>query len=344
MILSHRRFSEAVCGQDQRMPTLLWFRRDLRLHDLPALLDAANADGEVLACYVLDPRSARVVGGPAVAVPVRLAARTSGRPRRSTARHPRAAGDPNPAAGQGDPCGVGARVGDFSPFGVRRDKAVRDALGDVPLEESGSPYLVSPAESRRVTARPTRCSRPFYAAWRDHGWRAPAQSGPKSATWIDPADVDGGVDIPDGEVKLELPAGESAARKAWKTFVDSKLSDYEEDREPARPRRNQPDVGSPEVRHHPPPHHGRRPRRREGCPGLPARARVPRLLRRRALRVAAQRVVELEQGLRPHRGRRRRRGDGSGSRRGRRDGPASPSSTPACANSPRPASCTTGCG
>lgn len=38
------------------MPTLLWFRRDLRLHDLPALLDAAKDDQEVLACYVLDPR------------------------------------------------------------------------------------------------------------------------------------------------------------------------------------------------------------------------------------------------------------------------------------------------
>ena len=41
------------------MPTLLWFRRDLRLRDLPALLDAArsdDADGQVLACYVLDPR------------------------------------------------------------------------------------------------------------------------------------------------------------------------------------------------------------------------------------------------------------------------------------------------
>ena len=38
------------------MPTLLWFRRDLRLHDLPPLLDAAAPDGDVLACYVLDPR------------------------------------------------------------------------------------------------------------------------------------------------------------------------------------------------------------------------------------------------------------------------------------------------
>jgi hypothetical protein len=31
------------------MRTLLWFRRDLRLHDLPPLLDAAASDGDVLA-------------------------------------------------------------------------------------------------------------------------------------------------------------------------------------------------------------------------------------------------------------------------------------------------------
>ncbi len=45
-----------ISGSINGMPTLLWFRRDLRLHDLPPLLDAAAADGEVLACYVLDPR------------------------------------------------------------------------------------------------------------------------------------------------------------------------------------------------------------------------------------------------------------------------------------------------
>lgn len=38
------------------MPTLLWFRRDLRCADHPAVLDAAQGDADVLACYVLDPR------------------------------------------------------------------------------------------------------------------------------------------------------------------------------------------------------------------------------------------------------------------------------------------------
>ncbi|MBV8929729.1 MAG: deoxyribodipyrimidine photo-lyase, partial [Mycobacteriaceae bacterium] len=34
------------------MTAVLWFRRDLRLRDLPSLL-AAACDGEVLACFVL---------------------------------------------------------------------------------------------------------------------------------------------------------------------------------------------------------------------------------------------------------------------------------------------------
>ncbi|MDT5138183.1 MAG: deoxyribodipyrimidine photo-lyase, partial [Mycobacterium sp.] len=40
------------------MPSLLWFRRDLRLRDHPALLAASGsgAKEDVLACFVLDPR------------------------------------------------------------------------------------------------------------------------------------------------------------------------------------------------------------------------------------------------------------------------------------------------
>ena len=97
--------------------------------------------------------------------------------------------------------GIGATSvhvsGDFSPFGLRRDKAVREALGDVPLEESGSPYLVSPGRVTKGDGTPYKVFTPFYAAWREHGWRAPAKTGPTSATWIDPADVGGGVDIPE---------------------------------------------------------------------------------------------------------------------------------------------------
>ena len=178
------------------MPTLLWFRRDLRLHDLPPLLDAAAPDSEVLACYVLDPRL-KASSGPRRLQYLYDALRdlrdsldgrlpvTRGRPEQ---RIPVLAKQ------------IGATSvhvsADYSPFGRRRDDAVRDALGDVPLEEAGSPYLVSPAGSPRVTARRTRCSRPFTTpgAGTAGGGRS---IGPNSAHWIDPAYVRGGVDIPD---------------------------------------------------------------------------------------------------------------------------------------------------
>ena len=190
--LPHRVVSERPnAGQDQCMPTLLWFRRDLRLHDLPPLLDAAQADGEVLACYVLDPRLKASSGARRLqylydslrelrdGLDGRLLV-TRGRPE---TRIPALAKQIHATSVH-----VSA---DFSPFGVRRDAAVRDALGDVPLEESGSPYLVSPGRVTKGDGTPYKVFTPFYAAWREHGWRAPAKTGPKSATWIDPADVEG---------------------------------------------------------------------------------------------------------------------------------------------------------
>jgi deoxyribodipyrimidine photolyase len=80
---------------------------------------------------------------------------------------------------------------DFTPFGRRRDDAVRQALGAVALEASGSPYLVSPGRVTKGDGTPYKVFTPFFGAWRKHGWRAPAQSGPDSATWIDPADPTG---------------------------------------------------------------------------------------------------------------------------------------------------------
>ncbi|MEN4472808.1 deoxyribodipyrimidine photo-lyase [Mycolicibacterium cosmeticum] len=213
------------------MPTLLWFRRDLRLHDLPALLDAAEPDGEVLACYVLDPRL-KASSGPRRLQYLYDALRdlndrldgrllvTQGRPEKRI-----------PALVKQ----IGATAvhvsGDYSPFGKRRDAAVRHALGEVPLEESGSPYLVSPGRVTKDDGTPYKVFTPFFRAWTGHGWRAPAKTGPSSARWIDPAGLTGGVDIPAGPAELELPAGETAARKAWKRFVADGLADYAEDRD-----------------------------------------------------------------------------------------------------------------
>ncbi|MDT5336531.1 MAG: deoxyribodipyrimidine photo-lyase [Mycobacterium sp.] len=216
------------------MPTLLWFRRDLRLNDLPALLDAARDDQEVLACYVLDPRLKATSG-----------------PRRlqylyDSLRELRESLDGRLLITQGRAeTRIPALVkkihatsvhvsGDYFPFGLRRDDAVRKALGQisggVPLEASGSPYLVSPGRVTKGDGTPYKVFTPYFSAWREHGWRGPARTGAKSARWIDPADAGGGIDIPDGDTQLDRPAGEAAARQEWKKFVDSTLADYSDER------------------------------------------------------------------------------------------------------------------
>ncbi len=325
------------------MPTLLWFRRDLRLHDLPALLDAAAADGEVLACYVLDPRL-KASSGPRRLQYLYDALRdlrehldgrllvTRGRPEQRIPKLVKAIGATS--------VHVSA---DYSPFGRRRDGAVRDALGDVPLEESGSPYLVSPGRVTKDDGTPYKVFTPFYDAWRRHGWRRPANSGADSARWIDPADVPGGVDVPDAGVELELPAGETAARKQWAKFVDSGLDDYADDR-------NRPDLDASSRMSAHLKFGTIHPRTMAADLGRGNGAQA--YLRELAFRDFYAAVlyewpdsawwnwnrnfdaIEVDDD----------REAKQGSRRGRPAGRASRSSTPACASSPRPGSCTTGCG
>lgn len=221
------------------MPAVLWFRRDLRLADLPALLAAAEGDGYVLACYVLDPRLTASSG-----------------PRRlqylyDALRDLRAGLDGRLLVTRGDPKSripalanaVGATAvhvsEDHTPFGRRRDGQVRAALGEVQLVATGSPYLVSPGRVTKADGTPYKVFTPFYDAWRKHGWRSPAESGTKSARWVDAADVPGAhvVDIPDTGMELELPAGEQAARGQWTQFVRNGLDGYDGDR-------NRPDLAA----------------------------------------------------------------------------------------------------
>lgn len=95
------------------MPAVLWFRRDLRLEDLPALLTAADIDGEVLACYVLDPRLQASAGARRLQYLYdALRDLRDGLGGRLLVTR----GDPRsrvPRAGQGDRCGVGARLRRF---------------------------------------------------------------------------------------------------------------------------------------------------------------------------------------------------------------------------------------
>jgi deoxyribodipyrimidine photo-lyase len=213
------------------MPSLLWFRRDLRLHDLPPILDASKDGGEVLACYVLDPRL-KATAGPRRLQYLYDSLRElrDGLDGRLLVTQGRAEARIPALVKEIDATSVHVSA-DFSPFGQRRDAAVREALGDVPLEESGSPYLVSPGRVTKGDGTPYKVFTPYYAAWKEHGWRAPARTGAKSAQWIDPADVKSGVEIPSGDAELDRPAGEAAARREWKKFVAKTVEDYSSERD-----------------------------------------------------------------------------------------------------------------
>jgi deoxyribodipyrimidine photo-lyase len=221
------------------MPSVLWFRRDLRLTDLPSLLAAAEADGDVLGCFVLDPRLEASSG-----------------PRRlqylgDSLRHLRDALDGRllVVRGQADkriPL-IAKEIGadsvhisdDFTPYGRRRDEQVKTALGDIPLVATGSPYLVSPGRVFKDDDTPYKVFTPYFRRWREHGWRDPAKSSAKSARWLDPADLSHKslrpAEIPDPGADMDVRAGEAAALEQWKAFVDENVKDYDDER-------NRPDL------------------------------------------------------------------------------------------------------
>ncbi|MFB9312678.1 cryptochrome/photolyase family protein [Nocardioides plantarum] len=224
------------------MTSVMWFRRDLRSADNPALL-AALADGPTLPLFVLDPALWDPAG------PSRRAYLVASL--RALRR------DVPVSVLQGDPVRrvveaaqeVGATsvhiAADFGPHGRERDAAVEQALRDagVELVRTSSPYAVAPDRVKNGSAQPYKVFTPFSKAWGEHGWRAPAGALPSDARWRHLKET---VDLPDVELPegLELPeAGEAAAIDAWHDFAD-RLADYDE-------ARNLPGVpGTSRMSHH----------------------------------------------------------------------------------------------
>jgi deoxyribodipyrimidine photo-lyase len=207
-------------------PSILWFRRDLRLGDHPALL-AAAADGPVLALFVMDP----ALLGPAGDVRRAFLLRTLRALDTDLRRH-----GPGLVVRTGRPEEVvpavaaesGARAvhvsADFAPYGAARDERVATALGDVPLVRTGSPYAVAPGRVLTRDGRPYRVFTPFHRAWVEHGWRAPADSDPAAVDWVGtptdelPPEPDlAAVDLPE--------AGEAAALARWEAWRGTPYDD-----------------------------------------------------------------------------------------------------------------------
>jgi len=212
-------------------PTILWFRRDLRLGDHPALVAAAD-QGPVTALFVLDDVLLRSDAGPRTAYLFRTLRALDADLRKHggqlTVRH----GRPEkvlPALVRQ----IGANAvhvsADYAPYGAARDVRVSKLLGDTPLVRTGSPYAVAPGRVLKDDGEPYKVFTPFHRAWLEHSWPKPADSRPAKMDWHV---VDGDPIPDDPKIVADLPdAGEAAARTAWNRFRENHLRSYDQDRD-----------------------------------------------------------------------------------------------------------------
>jgi len=207
----------------------MWFRRDLRLLDNPALLAATEAgDGSVLGVFVLDPALIGPSGAVRLAVLCRtlraLDAQLGGN---LVVRHGK------PATVLAELCGEVAAgsvhcAADFGPYGAARDEAVAEAL-PAPLVRTGSAYAVPPGRLANASGGAFQVYSAFYRSWLARGWPAPAPAARTS--WLPGVRSDGIPADPALPAELGLPeVGEAAAAQAWQAFRDGPIEQYQHER------------------------------------------------------------------------------------------------------------------
>ncbi len=168
--------------------TIMWFRRDLRLGDHPAILAAAADGAEVVPVFVVDP-TFDAAGAPRRAflhdcltsldASLREASGTG-----LVIRH----GDPThviPALAEELDADSVVVSRDYSPYGRTRDAAVADALTGIgrKLRGVGSPYAVDPGTVRKGDGDPYAVFTPFSKVWRRTGWHGPHEIPGADVRW-----------------------------------------------------------------------------------------------------------------------------------------------------------------
>lgn len=208
----------------------MWFRRDLRTVDQPALA-AAAATGSVLPLFVLDPA---LLSGAGVVRRNRLLASLRALNDACDGALVVRTGDPSvvvPAVAAELKAAAVHVTGEPSPYGRRRDARVREALRDSAIDwvVTGTPYAVGPGRVTKPDGTPYRVFTPFSRAWRGHGWHSPAR--PVRPRWFRGVDSD---PLPRDEESTpggQDAAGQDAARRRWVEFRDGALDRYETDRD-----------------------------------------------------------------------------------------------------------------
>lgn len=208
----------------------MWFRRDLRLSDNPALVEAARNHRDVVTLFVLDDQ----LWGPSGDNRRRFLAGCLRDLDEATGGNlVIRRGSPNevvPAVAQEADATAVYCAEDFGPYGTSRDVAAEAALAavGVALVRVGSSYAVPPATIFTAGGAPYRVFSPFARAWRAHGWADPVDR-PRALRWAEglasdrpPVTGADGADLP--------PPGEQAAGRRLRTFLDGHVNGYADGR------------------------------------------------------------------------------------------------------------------
>lgn len=211
------------------MTTVVWFRRDLRLGDHPALLAAAESGEEVLPVFVLDPR----LLNPDLPRSKRLLASLGHLSKDTRGALLLRRGDPAEVIPR-LASEVGARrvhvSHETTPFGRRRDETVAQRLraDGRELVATGTPYAVGPGRVVNQQGAPYQVFTPFSKAWHAQGRPAPATR-PRRVRWA--RDAANGDLVPDLAAGVRFEAGEAAALRRWRAFLDDGLTAYDRERD-----------------------------------------------------------------------------------------------------------------
>jgi len=207
----------------------MWFRRDLRLADNPALLEAISSSDNIVPVFILDKKLIDATGNKRLAYlgqSLRALDDSLGNTLHVMV------GDQIKVLNE-----LSSRYGatsihisaEYEPYGVARDARI-EAAG-LALTKTGSPYAVAPGRVRKPSdGTPYRVYTPFYKAWCSHGWR-PAAARPEKINAITPGENDR--NFPDWEVPVGVhlsPAGEINAHERWNYFREEILDNYDETR------------------------------------------------------------------------------------------------------------------
>ena len=208
---------------------VVWFRRDLRLLDNPALADATRRHDRVVAVHVLDPRLLAAAGPHRRRFHLASLAELDHALRAQGGRLVQRHGDPAvelPALVRELGAAEVAWNADPSPYAVTRDAAVAAAL-TVPVRRWHGTLVHRPGAVLTGKGTLSRVFTPFHRAWA----RTPLDPWPEPGTGVlDPAEGVASASPPSLDGAPPIPAGEAAALDRLAAWLD-RVDRYDDDRD-----------------------------------------------------------------------------------------------------------------